>query len=61
MARRGDYDPQAFDGPTVQALLQRSGRTWVAVHHGIGPTDVWWAWDEFCPIWRRVLPEYCGG
>jgi hypothetical protein len=59
MVQRGDYDPETIDGPTMQALLQRSGRMWVAVTYAIGPTDVWWAWDGFCPIWAAVLPEVC--
>ena len=58
-ARRGEIDPTVGDGPTVQALLRRSGRTWVAVHFAISATDVWWDWDEFCPIWARVIPETC--
>ena len=61
MTRRGDYDPSVSDGPTMQALLQRSGRMWVAVNYAIGPTDVWWAWDEYCPLWGRVIPEVCPG
>ena len=60
-ARRDEIDPYVGDGPTVQALLQRSGRTWVAVHYAISPTDVWWAWDEYCPLWAPVIPETCAG
>ena len=59
MTRRGDYDPSVGDGPTMQALLQRSGRMWVAVNYAIGPTDVWWAWDEYCPTWAPVIPDTC--
>lgn len=59
MVRRGEYDPEIGDGPTMQALLQRSGPGWVVVTYAIGPTDVWYAWDEYCPIWHAVLPEFC--
>lgn len=59
MVRRGDYDPLVGDGPTMQALYVRSGRVWVAVQQAIGPTDVWWAWEEYCPVWRAVIPEVC--
>lgn len=30
-----------MDGATLQALLEKSGRVWVAVHHEIGATDAW--------------------
>lgn len=56
---RGSMDPEMSDGSTLQALYMRSGATWVAVHHAIGATDVWYAWDGFCPIWSAVLPETC--
>lgn len=59
MVRRGEYDPEVGDGPTMQALLIRSGPGWVPVTYAIGPTDVWWAWDEYCPLWGAVLPEIC--
>ena len=48
------------DGPEVQALLKRSGRTWVAVHHAEGATDAWWWSVDFCPGWGEVLPNSCG-
>lgn len=59
MVRRGEYDPEVGDGPTMQALLIRSVPGWVPVTYAIGPTDVWWAWDEYCPLWGAVLPEIC--
>lgn len=59
MARRNGYDPQTDSGPMVQALLRRSGPGWVPVEYAISPTDVWWAWDEYCPLWAAVLPEVC--
>ncbi|MDJ0821160.1 MAG: hypothetical protein QNJ09_05015 [Paracoccaceae bacterium] len=58
-AARGEIDPKTGDGPTVQVLYQLSGNQWVAVHHGIGATDVWWSWTGFCPIWHPVIPEVC--
>jgi hypothetical protein len=59
MARRGDYHPDISDGSTIQALLQRSGRMWVAVHHAIGATDVWYSDPELCRDWRVVLGDAC--
>ncbi|MCP3972403.1 MAG: hypothetical protein GY717_19175 [Rhodobacteraceae bacterium] len=57
--RRNELDPSVGDGPSVQALLQRSGRVWVATHHAISATDVWYSWHEFCPLWHPVVPEVC--
>ena len=59
MAQRGDYWPEVSDGTTIQALLQRSGRMWVAVHHAVGATDVWYASPEFCGPWRAVISDVC--
>ena len=56
---RGQIVPEMMDGTTMQALYQRSGRQWVAVHYAIGATDVWFADPAFCPIWAPVLPELC--
>jgi hypothetical protein len=56
-----DGEPlELVDGPRLEALLQRSGATWVPVHHAAGSSDVWYAWEGFCPRWGAVLPEYCG-
>ena len=59
IVKRNQLDPEAGDGPAIQALLQRSGRMWVGVEYGISPSDVWWDWDEYCPIWSTVIPETC--
>ena len=59
MAQRGEYWPEVSDGGTIQALMQRSGRMWVAVHHAIGATDVWYSSPEFCGPWRALLPNVC--
>ena len=59
MFQRQEIDPEIADGATIQALIQRSGRMWVPVHFGIGATDVWYQYEGFCPIWGRVLPEFC--
>jgi len=48
-----------IDGVWTQALYVRSGRQWVAVHHAIGATDVWYAWSGYCEIWAVVIPEVC--
>ena len=58
-AQRGDLDPFAGDGATIQALLRREGRMWVAIHTAIGATDVWYDHPDFCPLWSGVLPEIC--
>jgi hypothetical protein len=58
-ARRGEIDLELGDGATIQALLQKSGRQWVATHHAIGATDAWWSWQEYCPVWQDVIPEVC--
>lgn len=58
-ARRSGYDPNLDHEASIQALLRKSGDVWVAVHHGISPTDVWWSWDAYCPVWGPVLPEFC--
>ncbi len=56
---RGDLDPYAGDGPTMEVLLQKSGRVWVAVHFGISSSEGWWYTPEYCPIWSAVIPEAC--
>lgn len=59
MARRGDYDPDFSEGPSVQALLVRTNGTWQTLHHATGATDAWWIDPEFCPGWRAVLTDVC--
>lgn len=54
-------DPEFMDGTSMQALLRRSGETWVAVHWAIGPTDVWFAYGPFCRRYRGVIEDYCQG
>jgi hypothetical protein len=50
---------ELVDGPNLQALLQKSGRMWVAVQHAVGATDAWYSAEELCAIWTPVLPEFC--
>lgn len=52
-------NPFDWDGPQLQVLYRRAGDTWVAVHHAIGATDVWYADPAFCPLWAPVIPEIC--
>lgn len=59
MVLRDGQDPQYMDGARIDALLQRSGNTWVAVHWAIGASDVWWADPAFCPEYDAVIPEVC--
>lgn len=56
----GELDATVGDGPTIQALLKKSGRVWVAVHYAISATDVWYAWEPICEIWQPVIPDACG-
>ena len=58
-AQRGELDPDFMDGPTMQALFQKSGETWVAVHWAIGATDVWYSWGPYCAVWHPVTPDVC--
>ncbi|WP_417522996.1 hypothetical protein [Marinovum sp.] len=57
--QRGTLDPETMDGTAIQALYRKSGETWVAVHHAIGATDVWFAWDPLCEEYRAVISDYC--
>lgn len=59
MVLRDGQDPQYMDGARIDALLKRSGKTWVAVHWAIGASDVWWADPAFCPDYAEVIPEVC--
>lgn len=58
---RGELSPDDMDGVGMQALYYKSGETWVAVHWGLGATDVWYAYGPVCDIWRKVIPEACQG
>ena len=58
-ARWDMLDPEVGDGPTIQVLYRKSGNVWVAVHHGINATDVWYSWEPYCAIWAPVIPEAC--
>jgi len=58
-ARYEMLDPTVGDGPTIQVLYRKSGRVWVAVHHAISATDVWYAWEPMCAIWQPVIPDTC--
>jgi len=59
LAKRGEIDPEFYEGVYMHVLYQKSGTTWVAVHWSIGATDVWWADPELCLIFRDVTPEAC--
>jgi len=61
---RRNWDPNSdfmdfMDGTHTEALYRRMRDTWVAVHFAIGATDVWYAWDEYCPEYSSVIPEWC--
>lgn len=55
----GTIDPEMMDGSSMQALLRKSGRTWVAVHWAIGPTDAWFAYAPFCRRYNQVIADFC--
>ena len=59
LMKRGEIDPEFYDGVHMHVLYQKSGETWVAVHWSIGATDVWWADPALCSIFRTVTPEVC--
>ncbi|NOX73719.1 MAG: hypothetical protein GXP03_08910 [Alphaproteobacteria bacterium] len=59
LMKRGEIDPEFYDGVAMVVLYQKSGATWVAVHWSIGSTDVWWAGPEFCAEFKAVTPEFC--
>ncbi|PYG26472.1 hypothetical protein [Pelagimonas varians] len=52
-------DRDFWGGADMQALFEKSGRTWVATHQTYGATDVWWADPMFCTKWHPVILEYC--
>lgn len=59
-AYRGSFDPNLSDGVGVSVLYRKVRNTWVAVHHAIGATDVWFAHPEYCREYYSVIPEFCG-
>jgi hypothetical protein len=59
MAQRGDYYPDMMDGGNIDALLQKSGKTWVAMEFTIGATEAWWSDPTFCVTYAAVIPEVC--
>lgn len=44
---RGEMEPEYMDGTRVEVLYRKVRETWVAVHHSIGATDVWFAAPEY--------------
>jgi len=58
---RGDLLPEDREGLGMQALYYKSGETWVAVHWAMGASDVWWAYEPICAVWRAVVPGGCEG
>jgi len=59
---RGELHPEDMEGGAmIQALYVKSGQTWVAVHWVMGASDVWYAYEPICAIWRPVIPEACRG
>lgn len=58
-ARRGSIEPEYMDGASVAVLYRKLRKTWVAVHHSIGATDVWFADRSYCNEYALVIPEFC--
>jgi hypothetical protein len=56
---RGTLDPNFMDGAAVIVLYEKRRNTWVAVHHSIGATDVWFMGNEYCAYYGAVIPEFC--
>jgi len=57
--KRGSLDPNYMDGTAVVVLYEKKRETWVAVHHSIGATDVWFSEPELCSQYQPVIPEFC--
>ena len=57
--QRGSLDPNYMDGTAVVVLYEKKRETWVAVHHSIGATDVWFSEPELCSQYQPVIPEFC--
>ena len=57
--QRGSLEPNYMDGTAVVVLYEKKRETWVAVHHSIGATDVWFSEPELCFQYRSVIPEFC--
>jgi hypothetical protein len=43
----------------LQTLYHKPGATWVAAHHQVGATDVWFLWRPFCLEYRAVIGGDC--
>lgn len=56
---RGTLDPESMDHTAIQALYRLSGSTWVAVHHALGATDVWFSWEPLCKEYNAVISDFC--
>jgi len=56
MVTRDGADPEFIDGTRTEAFYRRAGRQWVAVHHVIGATDVWYMDPMLCVDWSAVMP-----
>ena len=57
--QRGSLEPNYMDGTAVVVLYEKKRETWVAVHHSIGATDVWFSETELCSQYQSVIPEFC--
>ncbi len=56
---RGTIDTVISDPTQIEVLYRLSGQTWVAVHFGMGSTDVWFSWTPYCDEYDAVIADYC--
>jgi hypothetical protein len=58
--REDGYFPHFHDGGRIDALLEKSGETWVVKKFVIGVMADWWSDPSYCDVYAPVLPEVCG-
>ena len=56
---QGSIEPDLMDGTRIDVLYKKQRKTWVAVHHTIGASDVWYQGKVFCQHYGAVIPEMC--
>ena len=56
---RWGMNPDHMDGQHVAVFSREMRDAWVAVHHSIGATDVWFAAPDYCIEYVAVNSEWC--
>jgi hypothetical protein len=59
LALEDDYFPHFYEGSRIDALLEKSGDTWVAKKFVIGVMSDWWSDPGYCSDFAAVIPETC--